>query len=55
MTMNERQAKKEAWIERMTEFDASGQSGINATYLLSDEFTEEDAKEFSAFLVNELY
>ena len=31
------------------------EAGINATYLLSDEFTEEDAKEFTAFLVNELY
>jgi len=31
------------------------EAGINAIYLLSDEFTEEDAKEFTAFLVNELY
>jgi len=31
------------------------EAGINATYLLSDAFTEEDAKEFTAFLVNELY
>ena len=31
------------------------EAGINATYLLSDEFTEEDAKEFTAFLVNEVY
>jgi len=31
------------------------EAGINATYLLSDEFTEEDAKEFTTFLVNELY
>ena len=31
------------------------EAGINATYLLSDEFTEEDAKEFTVYLVNELY
>jgi len=31
------------------------EAGINATYLLSDAFTEEDAQEFTAFLVNELY
>ena len=31
------------------------EAGINATYFLSDEFTEEDAREFTAFLVNELY
>jgi len=31
------------------------EAGINATYLLSDEFTEEDAKEFTSFLVNGLY
>jgi len=31
------------------------EAGINATYLLSDAFTEEDAKEFTTFLVNELY
>ncbi len=31
------------------------EAGINETYLLSDEFTEEDAMEFTAFLVNELY
>jgi len=31
------------------------EAGINAIYLLSDEFTEEDAKEFTAFWVNELY
>ncbi len=30
------------------------EAGINATYLLSDEFTEKDAKEFTAFLVKEL-
>ncbi len=27
MTMTERQAKKEAWIERIAEFEASGQNG----------------------------
>ncbi len=27
MTMTERQAKKEAWIERIAEFEASGLSG----------------------------
>ncbi len=31
------------------------ETGINATYLLSDIFTEENAKEFTVFLVNELY
>ena len=31
------------------------EAGINTTYLLSDKFTEEDAKEFTTFLVNELY
>jgi len=31
------------------------EAGINATYLLSDKLTEEDAKEFTAFLVKELY
>ena len=27
MTMTDRQVKKEAWIERVSEFEASGQSG----------------------------
>ena len=31
------------------------EAGINATYFLSEKFTKEDAKEFTAFLVNELY
>ncbi len=31
------------------------EAGINAIYSLSDFFTEEEAKEFTAFLVNELY
>lgn len=31
------------------------EAGINATYLLSDEFTEEDAKEFTTYLVDKLY
>ncbi len=31
------------------------EAGVIATYFLSDIFTEEDAKEFTAFLVNELY
>ena len=31
------------------------EAGIIASYFLGDNFTEEDAKEFTAFLVNELY
>ncbi len=31
------------------------EAGINATYFLSEKFTKEAAKEFTAFLVNELY
>ena len=31
------------------------EAGVNATYFLSDKFTEEDAKKFTAFLVNDLY
>ncbi len=31
------------------------EAGVIATYLLGDKFTEEDAREFTAFLVNELY
>ncbi len=31
------------------------EAGIIATYFLCDKFTEEDAKEFTAYLVNELY
>ncbi len=27
MSINERQAKKEAWVERVKEFEASGLSG----------------------------
>ncbi len=31
------------------------EAGIIATYFIGDKFTEEDAREFTAFLVNELY
>jgi len=31
------------------------EAGINATYFLSEKFTKEDAREFTAFLANELY
>jgi len=41
--------------EVITAYLKLDEAGINAAYFLSEKFTKEDAKDFTAYLVNELY